>query len=392
MNDDGDSYNCFWKMPFRKSIRIEIVNQSEKQIRLLYYNIDWIKKDKMSEDTPYFYAQYRQEYPAEQGKDYVILDTKGKGHYVGTVLAVRSRSPEWFGEGDERIYIDGEKKPSIQGTGTEDYFLSAWGLKTCSGLYSGVPYFDQWGIVGGHTSAYRWHINDPIVFNKGIKVTIEHYGWMSEDENPKGQKNSWNERQDDYSSVAFWYQTGTPTFTARAPHARERTLPSLERVTAYGRDFVDAKYHGAGKAIKQKLYELYLKPQLLYVPEKAENAWVEIPLEVKKKEPLRLVLNSTTAPDYGRYQPYLNGVKLGGPLDFYSDKVANIEFHLLDFWPEPGKYTVRLECVGKNRKSDGFGLGWRASISASAVRASSSTAAIRTRTGRRSRRSTMDTD
>ena len=106
--EDADSYNCFWRMPFRKSIRIEIVNQSEKNINLLYYNIDWIKKDSLPEDTPYFYAQYRQEYPVEQGKDYVILDTEGKGHYVGTVLAVRTRSPSWFGEGDEKIYIDGE--------------------------------------------------------------------------------------------------------------------------------------------------------------------------------------------------------------------------------------------------------------------------------------------
>ncbi len=357
VNDDGDSYNCFWKMPFRKSIRIEIVNESEKQIRLLYYNIDWIKKEKIAEETPYFYAQYRQEYPAESGKDYVILQTKGKGHYVGTVLAVRTRSPEWFGEGDERIYIDGEQKPSIQGTGTEDYFLSAWGLKACSGLYSGVPYFDQWGIVGGHTSAYRWHINDPVVFNHSIEVTIEHYGWMSVDENPKGQHNSWNEREDDYSSVAFWYQTGTPTFTARAPHARERTLPSLERVTAYGRHYVDAKYHGPGTAVKQKLYDLYMKPQMFYKPEKPETGWVEIPLQVEKKEPLRLVLNSTTAPDYGRYQVLVNGAKVGNPLDFYSDKVANTEFHLLDFWPDPGKYTVRLECVGKNSKSEGFNLG-----------------------------------
>jgi hypothetical protein len=357
VNDDGDSYNCFWKMPFRKSIRIEIVNESEKQIRLLYYNIDWIKKDKISEDTPYFYAQYRQEYPVEQGKHYTILETKGKGHYVGTVLAVRSRSPEWFGEGDEIIAIDGEKRPSIQGTGTEDYFLSAWGLKTCSGLYAGVPYFDQWGIVGGHTSAYRWHINDPIVFNTSIHVAIEHYGWMSTDESVDGKKTSWNERQDDYSSVAFWYQTGVPTFTARASHARNRILPSLERVTAAGRDFVDAKHHGEGTAVQQKLYELYLKPQLFYTPEKAEKAWVEIPLKVTKKEPLRLVLHSTIAPDYGRYQAFLNGVKLGSPLDFYSDKVADTEFHLLDFWPAPGEYTVRLECVGRNSKSDGFSLG-----------------------------------
>ncbi len=126
---NGDAYNCFWRMPFRKSARIEIVNESEKPISLLYYNIDWIKKDKLPEDTPYFYAQYRQEYPVQKGKDYVLLETKGKGHYVGTVLAVRTRSPAWFGEGDEKIYIDGEGKPSIWGTGTEDYFLCAWGLQ-----------------------------------------------------------------------------------------------------------------------------------------------------------------------------------------------------------------------------------------------------------------------
>ena len=354
--DDGDAYNCFWRMPFRKSARIEIVNQSEKPISLLYYNIDWIKKEKLPKNTPYFYAQYRQEYPVEQGKDYVLLDTKGKGHYVGTVLAVRTRSPSWFGEGDEKIYIDGEPKASIWGTGTEDYFLCAWGLKQTSTPYFGVPYFDQWGIVGGHTCAYRWHLNDPIVFNKGIKVTFEHFGWIPSDENPSQKTTSWNERQDDYSSVAFWYQTGRPTFTARAPDARERKLPSLERVTAYARDFADSQHHGAGEATPQRL-DFYEGPQLLYKPRLAEGAWLEVPVEVKRKEPLRLLLNMTTAPDFGRYQAFLNGVKLGQPMDFYSAKVASQEFHLLDFWPEPGQYVLRLECVGRNQQSTGYYAG-----------------------------------
>jgi len=354
--EDADSYNCFWQMPFRKSARIEIENQSDKPIGLLYYNIDWIKKDKLPDETPYFYAQYRQEYPVEKGKDYVILDTKAKGHYVGTVLVVRTRSPAWFGEGDEKIYIDGETKPSIWGTGTEDYFLSAWGLKTTSTPYFGVPYFDQWGIVGGHTSAYRWHINDPIVFNTGIKVTLEHFGWISPDENPNYKSMSWNEREDDYASVAFWYQAGEPTFTARAPHARQRALPSLERVIAYARDSADAKHHGAGEAVTQQL-DLYPGKQLLYRPKQAEGAWIEIPFEVKTKEPLRLLLNMTKSYDFGKYQPYLNGVKLGGVIDLYSAKVANEEVHLLDFWPEPGPYKLRLECTGKNAQSEGYYCG-----------------------------------
>ena len=354
--EDADSYNCYWQMPFRKSGRVEIVNQSAKQISLLYYNIDWIKKDKIAKDTPYFYAQYRQEYPAEKGKDYVVLETTGKGHLVGTVLAVRSRSPSWFGEGDEKIYIDGEKKASIWGTGTEDYFLSAWGLKTTSTPYFGVPYFDQWGIVGGHTSAYRWHLADPIVFNTGIKVTLEHWGWIAPDENREHKSTSWNEREDDYSSVAYWYQTGQPTFTARAPHATERALPNIERVVAYARDFAADQFHGPGGATTQQL-ELYPGRQLLYTPKQAEGAWLEIPFEIKKKEPLRLLLNMTKADDFGRYQAYLDGVKLGGVIDLYNAKIVNEEFHLLDFWPEPGQHKLRLECVGKNAQSQGYYCG-----------------------------------
>jgi len=355
--EDADSYNCYWRMPFRRSIRIEVVNESDKQIRLLYYNIDWIKKDHIPDDVPYFYAQYKQEYPVEQGKDYVVLETDGKGHYVGTVLAVRTRSPAWFGEGDEKIYVDGEETASIWGTGTEDYFLSAFGLKTCSTPYFGTPYFDQWGIVGGHTSAYRWHINDPIVFNKSFKFTIEHFGWMSEDENPKGDRNSWNERQDDYSSVAFWYQTGTPTFTARAPHARQRRLPSLDRVTVLAKDFLDRQHHGPGKAEPQLLGTLYPQPQMLYRPARAEDAWVKLPVEVKAKEPLRLLVNATRSPDSGTYQAYLDDVPLGKPIDLYNDQVDNFEYHLLDFWPEPGRYTFTLKCVGRNPKSTGLDLG-----------------------------------
>ena len=150
------------------------------------------------------------------------LSDKGRGQMLGVTLGVVQNKDAWFGEGDERIYIDGETVPSIQGTGTEDYFLSAWGLKKTLTPYFGTPYFDQWGIVGGHTSAYRWHLNDPLVFNTGIKVTIEHFGWIAPDENVNNKSMSWNEREDDYSSVAFWYQTGTPTFTARAPSGAER--------------------------------------------------------------------------------------------------------------------------------------------------------------------------
>jgi len=350
--EGGDSYNCFWRMPFRKSARIEIENQSRKPLSLLYFNIDWIRLDSLPKDTPYFYGQYRQEYPVRKGEDYLVLETSGKGHYVGTVLGVRMRSPAWFGEGDEKIHIDGETNPSIWGTGTEDYFLSAWGLQTTGTPYFGVPFYDERSI-GGHTSAYRWHLHDPIVFNTGIKVTLEHWGWMSQDENPEYKATSWNEREDDYASVAFWYQTGIPSFTARAPGADVRRLPSLDRVVVRAIDFAETNRHGKGE-VKRQAGKFDQGEILVYHPQGSEGAWMEFPIGVKAKEPLRLAIAAVRSPDGGRYQAFLDGVMIGRPLDFYADQPTGTDFPLLDFWPDPGTHILRLECVGKNLRSAGY--------------------------------------
>lgn len=350
--EEGDSYNCFWRMPFRKSARIEIENQSQKPLSLLYFNIDWIRLKKLPKDTPYFYAQYRQEYPAQNGRDYLLLETTGKGHFVGAVLGVRMRSPAWFGEGDEKIYIDGETVPSIWGTGTEDYFLSAWGLQTASTPYFGVPFYDD-RTIGGHVSSYRWHLHDPIVFNTGIKVTLEHMGWMSEDENPNYEATSWNEREDDYSSVAFWYQTGIPTFEERAPGAEKRRLPSLARVIVQAADMAETIKSGNG-GLQKAAGNFYEGEMLVYKPPRQAEAWLEFPIDVKTKEPLRLVINAERSLDGGRFQAFLDGVKIGRPLDFYADTPESRKFPLLDFWPDPGTYILRLECVGKSMRSSDF--------------------------------------
>jgi len=354
--DDGDSYNCFWRMPFRKSARVEIVNQSDKDIALLYYNIDWIET-KVARNTPYFCAQYNQAYPTRLGEDYVILDAEGKGHYVGTVLSVRSRSPEWFGEGDEKVYIDGEKKNSIQGTGTEDYFLAAWGLKRNSTPYFGTPLAEDWGIIGQRTVAYRWHVNDPLVFNKSIRFTIEHCGWISVDENPKGVRDSWNEREDDFSSVAFWYQVGPTRKFANCPPAAERKVPSLDLVTA-AREHFGEWSHGEGEA-RLQTDRMWREDggQMLFRPKSAADGWVEIPFEVKEREPRRLILNLTRSYDYGTYQAFVDGVKVGKPIDLYSAETGVKEFPVLDFWPDPGKHTVRLQLTGKSAQASGDYLG-----------------------------------
>ena len=115
-------------------------------------------------------------------------------------------------------------------------------------------------------------------------------------------------------------------------------------------------YWGEGRVIQQQL-NLYDEPQLLYMPQNQAGAWMEIPFKVARKEPLRVVLNMTKSYDFGRYQASLNGVKVGGEMDFYSADVVNEEFHLLDFWPDAGNYTLRLECVGRNPASTGHYLG-----------------------------------
>ena len=353
--EGGDSYNAFWRMPFRKSARIEIENQSGKPLSLLYYNIDWIRLDDLPKDTPYFYAQYRQEYPSHRGEDYVLLETTGKGHFVGAVLGVRMRSPAWFGEGDEKIYIDGETTPSIWGTGTEDYFLAAWGLETSRTPYFGVPFFD-YRTIGGHVSSYRWHLHDPVVFNTGIKVTLEHMGWMSEDENPEYKATSWNEREDDYASVAFWYQTGAPTFAYRAPGAGERRLPDLARTVVRAWDSAVSRRHGEGEIVKA-VDELNGGDILVYRPARQAGAWLEFPIEVAAKEPLRLELGAMPSADGGLYQAYLDGVKIGEPLDFWAGSPSGSVFPLLDFWPEPGPHVLRLVCAGKSARSSGYACG-----------------------------------
>jgi hypothetical protein len=372
--EGGDSYNCFWHMPFHKSARVEIVNQSEKPLSLLYYNIDWIKKDSLPADTPYFYAQYNQSYPLQTGKPYTILETEGKGHYVGTVFSVRTRSPYWFGEGDEMITIDGEDIPSVWVTGTEDYFLCAWGLEKVLTPFFGVPYFDQWGIVGGHTSAYRWHINDPFIFSESFKFQFETFGWIAPDENVEGRAHSWNPREDDYASVAFWYQTGTPTFTARTPHARERKLPNIERLVVVAADLplgqkntldveelprleYDGRRSQSPTEMEVQRYPEHFEHLVLYAPaaEDGSNS-IQIPFEVFEKEPLRLLITMGLGPDLGTYRVSLDGVELAVPMDFYSPTIEAKEFHFLDFWPDPGRYTLKLTCVGKNHLSSGHGL------------------------------------
>jgi len=221
VSSDGRGRNCYWPMPFRKSARVVVTNESKKPCDAFYYYIDWQQLPSLPDDAAYFHAMYRQEYPCVMGQNYQIADIKGRGHYVGTVLSVYLSSPGWFGEGDDFFFIDGEKEPSLRGTGTEDYFCDGWGFREQSGPFYGTPLWEGYD-TGDRGSAYRWHIPDPIAFKDSLRVEIEHRGGQ---DFPDGTSTGYIERDDVMSSVAFWYQVephkpwpALPTGPQRMPY------------------------------------------------------------------------------------------------------------------------------------------------------------------------------
>jgi hypothetical protein len=213
------SLTCYWRMPFAHSARIVITNDSADRGSGLYWQVDWVELDALPPDTAYFHARYRQEYPAVAGRDYQIADIEGRGQYVGTVMSVAMAQDGWFGEGDDFFYIDGEDVPSLQGTGSEDYFNDAWGFRPRTSAWFGQPRWQGWK-AGDSGVCYRWHVLDPVGFTKSLKVTMEHKG------NRDDPTEAWYiERPDYFNSVAFWYQTGEPKPGEPLPPWPERCVP-----------------------------------------------------------------------------------------------------------------------------------------------------------------------
>jgi len=207
----GSAFNCYWVMPFRKRCRMTITNIAEEDI-IIYYQIDYALTD-IPDDSAYFHAQFRRVNPLPYKQVYTILDNvKGKGQYVGTYMAWGVNNTGWWGEGEIKFYIDGDKEfPTICGTGTEDYFCGSYnfdvgkengGYREFTTPYSGLAQVIRPdGLYSSQTrfSLYRWHIADPIRFETDLRVTIQALGWRS--------GGRYLPLQDDIASVAYWYQT-----------------------------------------------------------------------------------------------------------------------------------------------------------------------------------------
>jgi Protein of unknown function (DUF2961). len=233
------SLTCYWRMPFARSARITVTNDNPNRGYGLYWQVDWVELPELPEGTGYFHARYRQEYPAVMGRDYLIADLKGTGQYVGTVMSVTNAQDGWFGEGDDFFYIDGEEVPSLQGTGSEDYFNDAWAMRPRSSHWFGQPHWQGWSEGDGGVM-YRWHIPDPVRFTRSLKVTMEHKG------NAPLSEDAWYiERPDFFSSVAFWYQTGEPAPFGELPGYPERCVPWVTHHLV--RTFRRARAEGAAR-------------------------------------------------------------------------------------------------------------------------------------------------
>ena len=219
----GSAFNCYWEMPFRKRARITLENIGHEEMTL-YYQVNYTLTD-VPVDAAYFHAQFRRVNPLPLKSVYTILDgVKGWGQYVGTYLAWGVNNGGWWGEGEVKFYLDGDGEyPTICGTGTEDYFCGSYNFenqKTHQYQEFTTPYAGLHQVIrpdGLYQSQqrfglYRWHIMDPVRFEKDLRVTIQALGWRSD--------GRYLPLQDDIASVAFWYQT--------EPHAPFPALPERD--------------------------------------------------------------------------------------------------------------------------------------------------------------------
>jgi hypothetical protein len=353
VSSDGRGRNCYWPMPFRKKARLTVTNESDKACHAFYYYLDWQKHPELPPTTAYFHAMYRQEHPCVMGRNYLLADLEGRGHYVGTVQSVYHVSPGWYGEGDDFFFIDGAAKPQLRGTGTEDYFCDGWGFRVQDGPFYGTPLWEGYN-TGDRSTAYRWHIPDPVTFQKSLRVEIEHKGSQTF---PDGKVDGFIERDDLMSSVAFWYQTEPHKRWAPLPAGPDR-LPFREQTLVVGWKAVPAAKHSGAPLEVQPVGGVTDGKQLWFKPAD-DQGWVEVPFKVEKETTAELWVKLLHSWDYGIYRVRLDGRDVG-TFDLLNVNVTPTPHRLGTHTLAAGAHTLRFECVGKAEKSKGYLLGFDA--------------------------------
>jgi len=364
-SSEGRARNGYWYMPFRKSARITVTNEGRKPVAAFYYYVDYRVLKELSEFTPYFHAQYRQEMPCAPDRNYVLLETEGRGHYVGCNLSVLQRALGWWGEGDDMIFVDGEKTPSLHGTGSEDYFSDAWGMREDENPFYGCPLQEEDFQTGSKATVYRFHIPDPIPFTRSILVTIEH-----------GHA---NDRADNFSSVAYWYQA--------EPHQPFPPLASVDKRLPYALEppdnFILPKWEKkdspAGAAFEDRQKGLTFESASLspivtsfYGPDgsryaalttegaradgakRGTEAKLTFPVEVKERYNIDLYfLKGPARGELSAFAAGADGKLLGAALDGYAPEAEVARLSIAGVLLEEEANTISLRVTGKNEKALG---------------------------------------
>ncbi len=374
----GRALNCYWRMPFRKKARIEVSNEGSHRLTV-YWQFDWMQLEEVPRDMLYFHARYRQEFPAKPFSPYVIFEGVGQGQYVGTVFSAQCSFGSWFGESDDRFYIDGEEEPSLVGTGTEDYFNDAWNLRLFTNDNTGVTIKEP-NAEDCRYTAYRWHLHPPVVFKKSLKVDIERRSYCLVENPETGERKQYDfkYRPDFCSSVAFWYQKDRAPRTWPFPPVEERINPEIFLEVS---DMVPEIKTSPGLEVQRRSNRVCNLKRGLFVNNDRLGGWFEIPCRVETAGKYSISVFQCLFRTHGIWKLTLKGpsgdILLDGAMDFYDPYLAwkenRPENFLYGTWfekklgihrLEPGEYAFRFECVGshplsraRDSNEPGFGCG-----------------------------------
>ncbi|MDD4189803.1 MAG: DUF2961 domain-containing protein [Mangrovibacterium sp.] len=216
---EGRGFNCFFPMPFSKHAKITITNESGTDLDYFFYQVDFTLGDRVTDKDARFHASFRRENPSRYGRDFKIMEAgNARGIYLGCVIGIRPLTDGWWGEGEVKIFMDGDSQyPTICGTGMEDYIGSAWGLSAHSTPVQGAPL-----VTANFASLYRFHLYDPVYFQSDIKVTVQQMGstrkenvlplygdsliFSSKNHPRRSPDDGYYLRSDDVCATAYWYQ------------------------------------------------------------------------------------------------------------------------------------------------------------------------------------------
>jgi hypothetical protein len=381
------AYNAYFPMPFRRRARVTLENGGPERVGMFWYHIEYERYDQpLPPDTAYFHAQWRREkltriridgpeaVPTNKvnqtiwdatnrtgGENYVILEAQGAGHVVGLYLTCHNLAGGWWGEGDDMIFIDGEGwPPSYHGTGTEEIFGGgACPNREYTGPYTGFIAIHEQGANTwrGQNSMYRWFVHEPIRFQKSLRWTIEH-----------GHANNF---ENDYSSVAYWYQTEPhqpfpPLPDERAPSGGVASAPPAPSIPGVieAEALIEKARQSGDPAVVVTPGAPYSRGEVALYRARETGDWIAFRIPVREAGRWHLGGRFARASDLGEYRLLVDGKPVGDAIDFYNGEggappthvipTDEIVFGTLEL--AAGEHEFKFECTGKNARSTGHFL------------------------------------